>query len=60
MNEQTQHGPKLVVCIRNDDYPVSLEVRKIYREVEPKTPSPSPRAHLVGMKATGLAHRLYV
>jgi hypothetical protein len=29
----TQHRatpPQLVICVRNDEYPVSLEVRKIY------------------------------
>lgn len=26
-------GDEFVVCIRNDDYPVSLEVRKIYQVI---------------------------
>ena len=25
--------PTLVICVRNDDYPASLEVRKIYRSL---------------------------
>ncbi len=24
-------GPRFVICVRNDDYPASLELRKLYR-----------------------------
>ena len=32
---------KFVICVRNDDYPASLEVRKIYEVV----PDPDSEAH---------------
>ncbi len=38
MNRQLTGGHQLVICIRNDEYPVSLEVRKVY-EVIPDTVS---------------------
>ena len=31
MSEATSH--KLVICVRNDDYPASLEKRKIYQAI---------------------------
>ena len=31
MSETTSH--KLVICVRNDDYPASLEKRKIYQAI---------------------------
>jgi hypothetical protein len=31
--KQHKPGPKFVVCIKNDDYPASLEPRKIYQVV---------------------------
>lgn len=30
MSAQTQTATRFVVCVRNDDYPASLEVRKFY------------------------------
>lgn len=30
MKKKTQHSPQLVVCLDNEDYPASLEKRKIY------------------------------
>jgi hypothetical protein len=41
MSDQEPNEPIFVVCVRNDDYSVSLEIRKIY-EVLPDT---SARAH---------------
>lgn len=34
-------SPRFLLCVRNDDYPVSLEVRKIYRVVR----DPAAAAH---------------
>jgi hypothetical protein len=31
MNET--HGPQFLLCINNEDYPASLEVRKLYRVI---------------------------
>ena len=28
------HQPRFAICVRNDDYPASLELRKLYRVVE--------------------------
>ncbi len=33
MTQQKTSQPKFAVCVENKDYPVSLEVRKIYRIV---------------------------
>ncbi|MFL5381979.1 MAG: hypothetical protein ACJ8GN_05655 [Longimicrobiaceae bacterium] len=33
MGENGRAGPRFVVCLQNDDYPASLEVRKLYRVV---------------------------
>ncbi|MDP9315979.1 MAG: hypothetical protein M3R24_34845 [Chloroflexota bacterium] len=30
MNHQARQVQQLVICIRNDEYPASLEVRKVY------------------------------
>ncbi len=30
MNQQASQVRQLVICIRNDEYPASLEVRKVY------------------------------
>ena len=35
MNEGTRNF-RFVVCVNNDDYPASLEVRKIYHTIEDK------------------------
>lgn len=29
--------PRFLICVKNDDYPVSLEVRKVYRRVPDST-----------------------
>ncbi|MGD8569283.1 MAG: hypothetical protein PVJ39_14445 [Gammaproteobacteria bacterium] len=39
MTKTTSH--QLVICIKNDDYPASLETRKIYEEI----PDPDARKH---------------
>lgn len=31
MKQEQQTQPQFVVCIQNDDYPASLEVRKLYQ-----------------------------
>ncbi len=33
MTQQPEQTPTLVICIRNTDYPASLEVRKVYEVV---------------------------
>ena len=33
MSEPSQADLRFAVCIRNDDYPASLEVRKVYRVI---------------------------
>ena len=33
MNEHAAHEASLVVCVHNDEYPVALEVHKIYEVV---------------------------
>lgn len=38
MGDTTQHND-YVICIRNDDYPASLEVRKVYKVVPDATAS---------------------
>ena len=35
-------SPKFVICLQNNDYPVSLEKRKIYEAI------PDPRAERIG------------
>jgi hypothetical protein len=40
--EKHKSGPKFVICIKNDDYPASLELRKIY-QVVPDTKAASHR-----------------
>jgi len=34
MQESKQNLPEFVVCINNSDYPVSLELHKIYRVID--------------------------
>ncbi len=34
MSTPNQPDPRFAVCIRNDGYPASLEVRKIYRVID--------------------------
>lgn len=33
MSQQPQTTHQLVICVRNDEYPASLEVRKVYEAV---------------------------
>lgn len=33
MNQQSKMTHQLVICIRNDEYPASLEVRKVYEVI---------------------------
>ena len=41
MGKQSADVHQLVICVRNDDYPVSLEVRKVYELI----PDPQANAH---------------
>jgi hypothetical protein len=41
MSEQPTPTRQLVICIRNDEHPASLEVRKVYEVV----PDPTAAAH---------------
>jgi len=36
MKKSKQNLPEFVVCIKNDDYPASLELHKIYRVLRDK------------------------
>jgi len=36
MKKSKQNLPEFVVCIKNEDYPVSLELHKIYRVLRDK------------------------
>jgi len=39
--EPQEREKRFVICVRNDDYPASLEVRKVYEAV----PDPGSEAH---------------
>lgn len=41
MSQQLASARQLVICIRNDEYPASLEVRKVYEVL----PDPTAAAH---------------
>lgn len=37
MSEQPTKARQLVICVRNDEYPASLEVRKVYEALPDST-----------------------